>query len=415
MRSNLKFCRYDYGQFCAYFSYAAGTVVIPVALVAISKQLGFSLEKGGMTAGGALQIARTISILFMMLFCGFLSGQFGKRLTLGYSVLAMGIGIGLCAIAPNYSILFIAILIAGFGEGVIEGLATPFTHDLHVHEEPGRYISFSHGFWSVGVFVTVLLTGWLMFIGVSWRYIVAGVATSGILTSMIFLLPARKKNKHPVHKDIVKPKIIIQQTKKIMRKPRFWIFFAAMFFAGGGEFCLTFWSASYIQINLNLTVWAAGLGTAMFAFGMFLSRTCQGYLVRQKHINIVVFYAAILGIISSIFLKQTNNIYIFFIMLTICGIAIGPFWPSIQSYATVCLDDTDSTMLFILLSCAGIPGCGIFTLAMGIIGDSYGINNALILVPICFAAIAFIFLIDFQMQKNKNFRSQNESYTAFRG
>jgi MFS family permease len=214
MRNNLKFSRYDYGQFGSYFSYAAGTVVIPVALVAISQQLGFSLEKGGMTAGGALQIARTISILFMMLFCGFLGGQFGKRITLGYSVLAMGIGIGLCAIAPNYSILFIAILIAGFGEGVIEGLATPFTHDLHVHEEPGRYISFSHGFWSVGIFVTVLLTGWLMFIGISWRYIVAGVAAFGIFTSMIFLLPARKKTNILCIKISSNLKLLFNKQKK---------------------------------------------------------------------------------------------------------------------------------------------------------------------------------------------------------
>jgi len=398
---NLKFSRYDYGQFSSFFSYAAGSVVVPVALVVISQQLGFSLEKGGMTAGGALQVARTISIIFMMLACGFLGGRFGKRVTIGYSVLAMGIGIGLCAIAPNYSILFLAILIAGLGEGVIEGLATPFIQDLHVHEEPGRYISVAHGFWSVGIFVTVLLTGWLMLIGVSWRYIIGGVAACGILTSMFFLLPARKGHKHPEHKDIVKPKVIIQQTKEIIRKPRFWIFFTAMFFAGGGEFCLTFWSASYIQINLNSTVWAGGLGTAMFAFGMFISRAGQGYLVRQKHINIVVLYAAILGVISSIFLQHTMNLNVFFIILTICGIATGPFWPSIQSYAADCLNDTDSTMVFILLSCAGIPGCGVFTLVMGIIGDNYGLDKALVLVPICFSVIAIIFIIDFQMQKRR--------------
>jgi len=399
---HLKFCRYDYGQFSSYFSYAAGSVVVPVALVAISQQLGFSLEKGGMTAGGALQVARTISMIFMMLVCGFLGGRFGKRVTLGYSVLAMGLGIGLCAIAPNYSILFIAILIAGLGEGVIEGLATPFTQDLHLHEEPGRYIIVSHGFWSVGIFVTVLLTGWLMLIGVSWRYIIGGVAACGIITSMIFLLPARKGHKHPEHKDIVKPKVIIQQTKEIIRKPRFWIFFTAMFFAGGGEFCLTFWSASYIQINLNSTVWAGGLGTAMFAFGMFISRTSQGYLVRQKHINIVVLYVAILGVISSIFLQHTMNLTLFFIILTICGIATGPLWPSIQSYAADCLNETDSTMVFILLSCAGVPGCGVFTLTMGIIGDNYGLDKALVLIPICFSVIALIFIIDFQMQKRKN-------------
>jgi MFS family permease len=133
-KKHLKFCRYDYAQFCASFSYAAGSVVVPIALVAMSAQLGFSLEEGGMTAGGGLQVARTVSIIFTMLICGFLGGRFGKRITLGYSALAMGLGIGMCALAPSYSILFIAVMIAGLGEGVIEGLATPFTQDLHVHD-----------------------------------------------------------------------------------------------------------------------------------------------------------------------------------------------------------------------------------------------------------------------------------------
>jgi len=406
-KKHLKFCRYDYGQFCANFSYASGSVVIPVALVAMSAQLGFSLEEGGMAAGGGLQVARTVSMIFTMLICGFLGGRFGKRVTLGYSALAMGLGIGMCALAPSYSILFIAILIAGLGEGVIEGLATPFTQDLHVHDEPGRYISFTHGFWSVGIFVTVLLTGWLMLIGISWRYIIGGVAACGIITSMIFLLPS-KKNNHPEHTDIVKSKVIIQQVKEIIRKPRFWLFFTAIFFAGGGEFCLTFWSASYIQINLKATVWAGGLGTALFAFGMFISRAGQGYFVKQKHINLVVLYAAILGVISSIFLQYTMNLTVFFIILTICGIATGPFWPSIQSYAADCLNQTDSTMVFILLSCAGVPGCGVFTLVMGIIGDHFGLDKALILVPICFSVIALIFIIDYKMKnKRQKMASQN--------
>ena len=391
---HLKFGRYDYAQFSSYFSYASGSVVIPIALVAVSKQLGFSLEEGGMTSGGALQIAKTISMVFTMLFCGFLGARFGKRLTLGYSTLTMGIGIGLCAIAPNYGILFTAIMIAGLGEGIIEGLATPFTQDLHVHEEPGRYISFAHSFWSVGIFVTVLLTGWLMLIGVSWRYIIGGVSACGIISSSLYLLPKKNGKKAPENKGVVKPREIINHAKTILKIPRFWLFFIAIFFAGGGELCLTYWSASYIQINLQATVWAGGIGTAIFALGMFISRSCWGYIIRQKNIRFLVLYSAIAGLIFSLCLQYTNTLWIFFIILFVCGIATGPFWPSIQSYTAETLENTDSTMVFILLSCAGIPGCGVFTLIMGIIGDHYGLAKALLIVPFCFSIIAILFIID---------------------
>jgi len=115
----MHFGRYDYAAFGSYFSYAAGSVVIPVALVSLARELGFSLEKGGMTAGGALHFGRTVTMVASMLLCGFLAGHWGKRKTMGISVVVMGLGIGLCALAPFYGILFLALMIAGMGEGVI--------------------------------------------------------------------------------------------------------------------------------------------------------------------------------------------------------------------------------------------------------------------------------------------------------
>ena len=51
--------------------------------------------------------------------------------------------------------------------------------DLHP-EEAGRYINFTHALWSVGVLVTVLCSGALLTLGVSWRGLLflAGLATA---------------------------------------------------------------------------------------------------------------------------------------------------------------------------------------------------------------------------------------------
>ncbi len=48
-------------------------------------------------------------------------------------------------------------------------------------------------------------------------------------------------------------------------------------------------------------------------------------------------------------------------------------------------------MLFILLSCAGVPGCGFFTWLMGYIGNqSGGLTNAFYLVPACYLVLALL-------------------------
>jgi len=383
----MAFGRYDYAAFSCFFAYAAGSVVVPVALVSVAAELGFSLDRGGMAAGGLLHMGRTASMVIAMLLCGFAAGRWGTRRAFGWSVAMMGVGMALCALAPAYGILFLALMVAGLGEGTIEGLATPFVQDLH-EDEPGRYINFSHSFWSVGVFVTVLLAGFLLSLGVSWRIITAGVAALALVPTLLLLLPARVGRDPVEHHEPLHWSEVWGHARAIALIPRFWLFYAAMFVAGGGEFCLTFWCASYIQLNFAAAAWAGGVGTACFAAGMVVGRTGWGYLIRQHQLNLLVIGSALVGALVTVFLPTMVNINLFFGLLFLAGIATAPFWPSVQSYATDRLRGTDSTMLLILLSCAGVPGCGFLTWLMGVIGNEAGLGVAFYLVPACYLALA---------------------------
>jgi MFS family permease len=384
----MAFGRFDYAAFTSFLAYSAGSVVVPVVLVQLARDLGFSLEAGGMTAGGALHLGRTLPMVLSMLACGFAAGRWGKRHTFGWSVVLMGLGMGLCAVTPGYGLLFLALMVAGVGEGVIEGLATPFVQDLHP-DEPGRYINFAHGFWSVGVTVTVLLSGALLSAGVSWRLVVGGVAVLSALPAGLFLLPSRPG--HAVRESVatVPWQTVLAQARTILRLPRFWVFFAAMFVAGGGEFCLTFWCASYIQLSFTPAAWAGGVGTACFAAGMVLGRIGWGYLIRQHQLRHLIVFSALGGTAVTLCFPVLADLWLFFGLLFLAGVATAPFWPSVQSYCADCLPGTDTTVLFILLSCAGVPGCGFCTWLMGLLGNhSGGLDLAFYLVPACYLVLA---------------------------
>jgi fucose permease len=277
---------------------------------------------------------------------------------------------------------------AGAGEGVVEGIATPFIQRLHPAES-GRYINFTHSFWSVGVLVTVLGAGALLSAGVSWRLIVAAVGFMALVPALMLLLPSRKRAAYPEHPEPLHWKTVHDNIIQIVKIPRFWVFFAAMFLAGGGEFCLTFWSASYIQLSFNPAPWAGGVGTAFFAAGMVIGRTGWGYLIKQHQLNKLIIYSAIGGTLTTLFFPVLDDMWLFFILLFFSGIATAPFWPSIQSFSGERLTHVDTTMLLILLSCAGIPGCGFFTWLMGYIGNNTGgLDKAFYLVPACYILIA---------------------------
>lgn len=392
--SKMVFRRYDYAAFVSFFSYAAGSVVLPVALVPLARDLGFTLEEGGMSAGGALHLGRTLPMVATMLLCGFAAGRWGKRPTMGVAVAVMGVGVLLCAWAPVYGVLFLALMIAGMGEGVIEGLATPFVQALHP-EEPGRYINFTHSFWSIGVLVTVLATGGLISMGVSWRVLVAAVAVLIFIAAGMMLFPRLNGPAYPELKDPVRGREVWGQAKAILRTRRFWLFFVAMFFAGGGEFSLTFWCASFIQLNFLDAAWAGGVGTACFAGGMFIGRTGWGYLIRQHQLRKMVFWSALAAAAITCLFPLLTNLWLLFGLLFLSGIATAPFWPSVQSYSADRLPTLDSTMLFILLSCAGVPGCGVFAWLMGYVGNQAGdLRTAFYLVPACFLILAGLIGID---------------------
>lgn len=386
--------RYDYAAFLSFFAYASGSVVVPVALVSLARELGFSLEDGGMSAGGALHLGRTIPIVASMVVCGFAAGRWGKRRTFGWSALLMGLGMGLCALAPAYGMLLLALMVAGVGEGMIEGLATPFVRDLHP-DEPGRYINFSHAFWPVGVLVTVIASGALLSLGVSWRIVMGAVAAVSLLPAALLLLPTRSGRGYPERPEPLHWRVVGNQAVAILRRPRFWLFFAAMFVAGGGELCLTFWSASYIQLSFTPAPWAGGLGTACFAAGMVVGRTGWGYLIKQHQLRTLLIASGVAGALITLCFPILRDLHLFFGLLFLAGIATAPFWPTVQSYCADRLPGADTTMLFILLSCAGIPGCGFFTWLMGYIADQSGeLACAFYLVPGCFLTLVALIGLD---------------------
>jgi fucose permease len=386
----MNFGRYDFAAFFSFFSYASGTVVLPIALVGLANDLGFDLEEGGMSEGGMLHFVRTVFVVISMLFCGVAAGRWGKRRSMGIAVLLMGAGGLLCAGSTSFVILLIALMVAGLGEGVMEGLTTPFVRDLHP-AEPARYINMAHSFWPIGILSTVLVSGGLLAWGVSWRLIMAGIALFALVAAGMLLWRESEKHKYPEHPEPIHWKTIWVQSQEIFRIPRFWIFFLAMFAAGGGEFSLTYWSASYIQLNFGGTAWAGGIGTACFAGGMMLARMGWSFLLKQQQFQFLLFWSALAAVLIAMFLPGLSSLWIFSGLLFLAGIAAAPLWPTLQSHCADRLPEVDSTMLFILLSCAGIPGSGFCIWLMGFLGNQTGdLSKAFYLVPVCFCVVVLL-------------------------
>lgn len=391
----MKFGRFDFAAFALFMAYAACSLAVPVVLVELARDLDFALESGGMSKGGALQLGRSIPMVAAMLCSGFVAARFGLRRSLGMAALMMSAGIMLAALSPWYGMLFLVLILAGFGEGWVEGLGTPLVQELHVNDEPGRYINFAHAFWSIGIFLLVPVIGLLLWLEVSWRLVVVGVGLLTLAPAAMLLLPGCSRVARLEGRGSLEIRTTVARTMAILRRRRFWLFFAAMFVAGGGEFCLTFWCATLLRLEYGASALLGGVGTAVFAAGMMIGRTGSGVLVKQRQLPLLVIMAAAAGTVITALFPFTHHLAAILALLFLGGLATAPFWPSVQSYCADRMPEVDSTLLFVLLSCAGIPGCGIFTAVLGFLGDLYGLRLSFFLIPGCYLLLLLLIGADY--------------------
>ncbi len=393
MGQHLKFKTYDYASFGGYIMYAACTMVIPVCLLKMSSSLEF-----GLTAGGALHFCRSIFMLISMLCCTYIASRFGKARPLGTGLLVMGIGMSAIASAPTYGVLLAAMAFAGLGKGLFESLVTPFIQDRHREDQPGRYINFTHAFWSIGVVMGVVAATAAVQLNVSWR-IITGVCGLMTLIPGIIFFTARQ----PEQNSSGTPGVL-KRAAGLLGNRRFLLFLLMLFMAGGSEHCLLFWTPSFIHRELGGGAIMCGAATVIFASGMILGRLGVGVFLRQNRLFTVLITAAGAGMTAGIIAVFVHNTFIMFGMMFLLGIASGPLWPSIQSYCVERLKDQEATLMLILLPCVGIPGCGFFPWLMGIAGEFSGFRNSFFMIPLCHFLLLALLLFEYISYRKESLR-----------
>ncbi len=376
MSGKLSFRKLDFACSLAFLSYAGSAVFLPVCLVVLIEEF-----QTGFAMGGTLEVVRTSALVLSLVASGFIAARLGKVSSLAAGLVSIGVGMLLFSVAPSLTPLMFSAFLMGLGAGIVEALVNPVVQDQHP-EGSGRYLNFVNAFWSVGVLLSTLITGDLLHRELSWRPIAMGFAALSILSGLA-LWCMREEDKTAR----VKSAAVLQAKRTIVKHPAFGSFVVMMFLAGFVEGGLTFWSASFVQLQFETGPRAGGFAIAAFSGGMILGRLSWGTLVPQHHLIRSLFWSAFMGIVPCILIPFAPGALLCYGLLFLAGCAMAPFWPTLQSVAAESMD-VDATSLFILLSCAGIPGFAAAAWLVGILTDSYGIVAGIWLIPLGMALLA---------------------------
>ncbi len=361
------------------FIYSSGSVALPICLVRISEELGFTL-----TQGGSLGFFASIEQFFVLIASSFLAARFGKIRVLRAGLVALAAGLSLFTLSHSYAAAIGMMLVIGLGNALLEALLTPIVEDLYPNDDGGK-MNLLHAFWPVGTCVAVLSLGQLLSVGINWRSLFLGIAA--VTVAIAFWYPSSRKAPLPASRAD------FSHIREILSLPRFWIFGAALAFSGGAEGAFAFWSASYIQINFAALPRAGAFGTAAFAVGMALGRLASSRIAGRwglKRLIVVSLSVALAASLAFFAISDLGTLYAFLFAM---GLAVACLWPSIQSYAGSELK-VDPTVLMIFLSCFGLPGFFSATLIMGVIGDARGLKTSFVVAPIYVACALVLMLIE---------------------
>ena len=380
MKGNSQLTKLDIASWGGFMIFATSAVIIAICLPEISNAFATSFSESG-----GSETARNLVILVVLLLAGALAQRWGKKrfLTLGQYLIAAGLL--LASFSQSYPMLVLAIMITGIGGGFSEALLNPLIVDLH-DRDAGKYLNISHAFYPVGVMTSALVFGELLTLGVSWRTIFRIAAVGGLLVAVLFtVLP------FPPAKD--DEETSLRPFAEILTLGGFWLFAIAIFLGGSIESALTFWSRSYVGAYLSDVPRAGAVAVVIFAAAMAVGRFLTAQLTSRMGMNGIMLGSAALGLGVSILIPLATNLYWFYALLALAGLATACFWPTIMAEADAHLN-VNTTILFVLLACVGIIGVGMTPLVLGAIGDTSELRAGFAAIPVLFAGIIVVLGIE---------------------
>jgi len=375
--------------------YAITSISLSISLVHIKNELNFSL-----TQSSSFSFISSIEQTLILLFTPIFASKYGKVKILKISLFILISGVLCFSFSFNYISALLSLLCMGLGTALQEALLTPIVGDLYP-ENVNAKMNVMHAFWPLGICGSLIFIGYLLSNGVSWRYVYLGISLIAFFNFWFY--PSSKKI------AFNKTNFNIETAKQIFKSGSFWFFGLTLFFVGGAEGAFSFWSATYIQINLKTSTFIAGIITACFSLGIMIGRFSSAKLLTKIPVPKMIIISAFLTFLVSFTFYFVDSIYKLSAFLFFMGIFLACLWPTVQSYAAVVLP-FDSTAIMIFLSCFGVPGYSTSSFIMGMIGDRLGLFYAfIIVVPIFVLFPPILFIIALKKAGRRNYISKKES------
>jgi MFS family permease len=290
----------------------------------------FSLDKEQIGwVGSAAFLGFAISILLGSPLCDFL----GMHVLLSAACLLHISGVLLTIFAPGFSLLFLATLLIGFGNGLVEAVINPLIATMYPKEKT-HMLNTLHAWWPGGQIIAGVLafmltrtltpdpaTATLDQMTYAWQVKMALIILSAIVYGVLIIgqrFPATER----VSSNISTSEMLAEAFN-----PAFILWFCLMWLTAATELGPMQW----VPDVLTKSTGTAGAGILVLVYInliMFVMRYFAGPLVHRLSALGLLTISSILSAIGLLALSATSSVIMVFAAATVFATGICYFWPT---------------------------------------------------------------------------------------
>src|SRR5574340_356132 len=262
------------------FVFGLVMALLGAVLPLLSARIGFDVARAG-----NLFLAMNAAMLVTMLALGPLMDRFGKKPPMVAGPVVVAAAVAVLARAGSYPALVVAVILLGFGGGLLNGATNTLIADLH--EDPRRKsaaLNLLGMFFGLGaIFLPFTIGSLVAGLGLEpILYVAAGIAaTPTLLAAALGFPPPRRREPVP-----------LREAWRLACNPLVLAFAFLLFFESGNEFILAGYASLFLTRETGMTVAGASLVLAVFWASVIVARACLSRLLLRANAAAVVLASA---------------------------------------------------------------------------------------------------------------------------
>jgi FHS family glucose/mannose:H+ symporter-like MFS transporter len=357
-----------------------GLLTFGIVLTTLGAVLPSIIERFGIdkTAAGSLFLLNTFGIVIGCVVFGPIVDRKGYKEMLLIGLALIVVGLEAIAFAPSMAWLRSAVLISGFGGGIINGGMNALAADVIVD---GRSAGLAklHVFFGLGAvgvpFALGILLGRL-----SYSTLIAAVGVLCIVPLVVTALSRFPTPKQPQG-------FPLEAAKGLLRDPILLTFGVMLFLESGMEITVGGWTATFFKEELQITDQRALVYLSLYWLGMMTGRMALGPLLRRLSAPRLLLAGMSLAFAGAWLVIGARDPSAAALGVFLLGLGFAATFPVVLALVAdryVALSGTAFSVVMVMALTGGM----LLPYATGVLGNAYGLRGSFLIIPAALVALA---------------------------